>query len=61
MITWVVSLLTAPPHPEQVLPYTLDLGDIVERERPSLLTYLGLILYTLLILGVGYACNVYAG
>ena len=61
IITWAVSLCTQPPPPEQVLPYTLKLGDVAERERPWLKTYWGLVLYTALILAVCYACNLYAG
>ena len=61
VVTWAVSLCTQPPSPEQVLPYTLKLGDVAERERPWLKTYWGLVLYTALILAVCYACNLYAG
>ena len=59
--TWLVSLATPAPSAEQADAYTLDLGDVIKRERPWLRTYLGLILYTLLIIGVSYACNLYAG
>ena len=58
--TALISRVTAPPSPEQAERYTLELGDLVARERPWALTYIGLVLYTALILGVCYAFNTLA-
>ena len=60
IVTYVVSLMTAPPSEEQVELYTIDMGDLAQRERPWIKTYAGLILYTLLIGLVCYGCNLYA-
>jgi len=59
--TFGVSLMTAPPTTEQVEQYTLKLGEVMERERPWFMTYAGMITYTIVILGVCYVCNSYAG
>jgi len=58
--TTLISRVTAPPSAEQAERYTLELGDLVARERPWALTYIGLIVYTALILGVCYAFNTLA-
>ena len=60
IITWGLSQVLGSPSDEQ-MQYTLDLGELKEKEKPWLKTYAGLVFYTLLMLGVCYVCNVYAG
>ncbi|MAD60421.1 MAG: hypothetical protein CMH49_02760, partial [Myxococcales bacterium] len=59
MITWVLSQILGSPSDKQ-MEYTLDLGELKEREKPWLKTYAGLVVYTIAMLGVCYICNVYA-
>ena len=60
LATMIISAFTQAPSEDQLERYTLNLGDLSAREKPWLLTYAGLIAYTLLILGVGYGLNTLA-
>ena len=55
--TWVISLSTHAPAQEVIQEYTLDLGDLAEREKPWIKIYAGLVVYFFLILGVAYALS----
>ena len=55
--TWAISRFTEPPEAEVLEKYTLDLGDLKEREPPWIKVYIGLGFYFIFILGIGYAFN----
>ena len=59
IITWGLSQILGSPSDKQ-MEYTLDLGELKQREKPWLKTYAGLVVYTIAMLGVCYICNVYA-
>ena len=51
-VTWVGSRFMAPPDPEQLRGTTIDLRSIPAREQGWMRTYLGLILYFILIFAI---------
>lgn len=60
VVTMGLSMLTAPPSAVTLEKYTLNLGDLKERERPWLKVYAGLVVYFFVILGVCYACSTFS-
>jgi SSS family transporter len=51
-VTMVVSRFLAPPHPDRLVGTTLSRREIGLRERPWLLTHVGLLLYFFIILAI---------